>query len=335
MISRPFTSGNLTNLEQYQKTGEQDKISDIRIARKKDSRKQVITCTIMISDEGVLNKIRSRDHFINIKNISDEKPDSICLFVYTFTMSNHDYPSMISIFYDKNERRVESDKIKYNFTHLIDVEIEKFDERGLIFLKSANVNTSILSHDDVRKMLNQTFIDLRDLYHDHYHHFISDLELAADDMNKPWINDSDENHEDLKELETKAVYYVLDFYRTRLVYYLKYNNKIISSFYKTPRAFEVSILLRRQTKGCIIYALNFMKFYKEEINQFQYNFFEIAFQSGNDVIDTFSEQINTTISLEIENKLDKVLVILGQQEGNGSGRSQRFRNPRVIRRRKI
>jgi hypothetical protein len=312
-IGTTFSDKKLTNLNLYKKRSEQIKISDVCLYRKKKEIKKENTLNINIEfTTKDYNKYLKKynKHLINIKNISDLKNEKkCCLFFYWFATNSEKYPNLISLYQNISKIEKTDDTVYYKFEHIIDIKIEKFEDKGLVVLKSSNFNKSLLDSDISEKkiielLLVQSFNDLRDLYHDHYHHHLGDLSEVADDMNKPYIINSKENTPLSDQNIKTAIDYILNTYQKRYSSYLKMNNKIISSFTKMRNAFETSILVRRQTKGCGIYALNFLEFYKEYINYSYYNNYQNTFYSGNQVIDTFSEQINTEILLAIENKWD-------------------------------
>jgi hypothetical protein len=207
--------------------------------------------------------------------LSDKKTDSDESHLFVYLLSSPNELKEILIF-QENE--------KHLLKLIIRIAILDIQPRGLIQFES---NESIfINIKGENAFINQVFINIRDLYHEHTHHdgdntAVADslLLVSLDNDNVPQALD-----EILKNFQRKIIRY----------------HKLIKEALKvkhTKIAVETTHSLIRQAKGEFIYAINFVNlyFFKSENHPLYINFFENAIRS----IDTFYEETNTKYLFEL------------------------------------
>jgi hypothetical protein len=186
------------------------------------------------------------------------------------------------------------------FQLVYSVDIIEFDEKGLIkFVAHEHVdgNPTITN-----EFLNQIYIDIRDIYHEHTHHDGDIDGDAADSLIPLSINN---------ENDAAAIKEILLMFQKKIVTYHKkikqYINYADKSTYIT-----VAVENIRQASGEYIYAQNFVAFYGKR-GEIQEDIYSKLFSNVIQSMDVFLEELNAKYSHEtavITKRQNKLLLIM-------------------------
>jgi hypothetical protein len=255
-------------------------------------------------DRNYLNIFALFPSYFRCIEISDIDPEEKCLLIYIFEKNENKYPDRIFAFYqDPSEDN--------KFIFMMEAKVTEFDEKGLILLKSQNINqmyTPIKS-----ELLQQILININELYGQNYNTFVGKyggfgwkwdrdpIDVILPDCVNPVFCYASKNYE-RHELVNKLV----KLHMKRLFLHLKFNNMIISQFGIRRNAFEIAILFRRQTNGCIIFSRSFIQSYIESKGIEEYIQYRNALEHSTGIINSFSEEMTTIISVNLEDFMVKI-----------------------------
>jgi len=180
------------------------------------------------------------------------------------------------------------------------IDIIEFDEKGLIKFvahEPENDNSTITN-----EFLNQIYIDIRDIYHEHTHHDGDSDGDAADSLIPLSIDSKD---------EAAAIKGILVKFQTKIVTYHKrikqYINVIDKSKYIT-----VAVEKIRQASGEYLYAQNFVAFYGDRGN-INITVYQQLFSNVIQSMSVFLEELNAKYSHEtsvITKRQNKLLLVM-------------------------
>ena len=216
-------------------------------------------------------------------HLSDKKIDSAESHLFVYLLSTSDILKEILVFReDANQKLLKL---------IIHVTIQDIQPRGLIKFESSEG-----TFDDIKSenaFINQVYINIRNLYHEHTHHD-GDDSTAADSLLLLSLN-NDNNSKALNEI-----------FRNRQRKIITYH-KLIKDALKETRtkvAVEATHSLIRQAKGEFIYSIIFLDlyFFRSKDYQLHVKLFENAIRS----IDTFYEEANTKYLFELTEVQTKV-----------------------------
>ena len=219
--------------------------------------------------------------------MSDKKTDSEShLFVYL--LSSKDKLEEILVFQEDVDQKLKL---------IIRIAISNLEEQGLISFESTDGTFYNIKRE--RAFINQVFINIRDLYHEHTHHD-GDSATVADSLLLLSLDNGDRE---------KAKIDILQNCQRKIINY----HKLIKDALKvkhTRTAIETIHSLIRQAKGEFIYATNFINLYftDSEGRQSYISLFENSIRS----IDTFYEEVNTNYTFLLTEQQTRLIEIQTQ-----------------------
>jgi len=185
------------------------------------------------------------------KVLSDNKQDDDEIITFYYILSKNDfYPNKI-IGLIKNKDSV--DKLSYN--HLMTVSINKFDKKGFL---SLNLESFICNPEEIpdkflHEFMNQIFINLRDIYHEHTHHD-GDNDKTADSLITLSFSDSEE----------KGLLDLLRMYQEKIIEYHREIKSLLKEE-RPPNYVSAASATIRLAKGEFLYAKNLLLYYSDRI----------------------------------------------------------------------
>jgi len=233
--------------------------------------------------------------FYRKKRLSDNPRDEeeFTLFIYITSGSQSRQLARVLLL-------SESDSL---YTLIVDIKVQIIDKYGLIKFDLSPKAVDLLDDDEyTRNFINQIYVDVRDIYHEHTHHD-GDLNSSAACL-LPMSYSPD---------ETNAVAEIVANYKRKILEYHK-KLKVYTKANGKSNVIQVSIESIRQAKGEFIYALSFLTFYASKTQDQQNQLVDrFIFLNAIKSIDTFSDEINTKyifISTETQKRHSWILSVL-------------------------
>ncbi|WP_319580352.1 hypothetical protein [uncultured Methanospirillum sp.] len=254
--------------------------------------------------------INSHLSFFRIKKTSDIKEESdLAIFIYFFDTSNDQTPKKIIIFHQDPEQ----DNF---FVFMIEILIKTFDEKGFITLECVDYNSDYF---DIKKyLLREAFININEIYGQHFNAFIGKyggygwnwehepIEPIYPDYINPVFYSNCEMTDD-EAYEKLAIQHI-----KRIFTHLNRHNLIISKFGILKDGFEIAILFRRQTNGCLIFTRTFIQSYiniPQKLLQYQQ-----GLENSSNIINAFSEEMQTIITVNLEHFIKDMIDLIISNE---------------------
>ena len=237
--------------------------------------------------------------FYRKKRLSDNPSDvnDVTLFIYIASGSQSRQLTRVLLLSESENM----------YKLIVDTKVQIIDKYGLIKFDLSPKAVDLLDDDGyTRDFINQIYIDVRDIYHEHTHHD-GDLNSSADCL-LPMSYSSD---------ETNAVAEIVANFKRKIPEYHK-KLKVYTKANGKSNVIQVSIDSIRQAKGEFIYALGFLNYYASEIQDHQDKQNQLLqdrfiFLNAIRSIDTFSDEINTKytfISTETQKRHSWFLCVL-------------------------
>jgi hypothetical protein len=258
----------------------------------------VKTCIGNFSKKDQVYFQRFNKNLVKSKSLNDKKEKPKTIIVYSFDKANH-YPIEISFFRPT----------KPFFELIANFRIIRFFEEGLINMEILNFNfnfgnnPSISTADVQKKLLKQVFFDIRDMYHKQTHAIDNGIkEEMPDSLTQP----------SFKTVQTDALKEIVQFHQQKVHEYNNFNIGLMAKSQHMEGDKDVifdSAILRRQAKGCFIYALNFIEFYKVNFTPQEYGRYIQIFNNAILAMEAFCEEIDTFYNSKTSENL-KALSIL-------------------------
>ena len=177
------------------------------------------------------------------------------------------------------------------------VEIECIEKRGIIKFHSVRF---CFDNDKLEEaFINQIFVNIKELYHKHTHH---DGNAAVADRLLPvclTADDATGKMAILRQFQKKII-----FYNTEIKNYFVYAKK--SKTYDPSEALHGVI---RQAKGEFLYALNFIKFYRESFGT-DADVYETIFKNEISSIEAYSSEAESEYGLWLTKRIGLLTWIL-------------------------
>lgn len=222
-----------------------------------------------------------------------------CLVVYSLHAQNADYPYRITHLSPVSGPSGNIAGIRYE--KLCEIEIEKIDKKGLLFLKFLELNplNSKISHlnaDEVKKFKEALFTEIfqkivRIYSSDIFYNKILDDPINFNHYNYLKIFDADEHDQFYTE---RAIYWILNEYLKSVNAFSKYMDVQVSQDYS--KIFEL-MKYRKTMRGMSIYALHFVHNYSSWISKPNAEYYTKVFTDIGMVIDTFYDEANEKYSI--------------------------------------
>jgi hypothetical protein len=230
------------------------------------------------------------NNFVRVKNLSDvikiPCPVLIVYLTQTEILDRKEFQIPKRLFiYLKNE----------NTSHLLicKIDILRMHYRGLTEFES----TFFIVKDNYfeKEFLKSVFIDIRDLYHEHTHHD-GDIELAADSLST--ISCGQTYEDSIKD--------VIANFQEKIILYHKLIKFLLNKKGKTQEIIRYVVDYVRQAKAESIYALNFLNYYKENIQKDNIDIYMKIFENSLISYDMRFNEINSKYDAESTEKLNEL-----------------------------
>jgi hypothetical protein len=178
------------------------------------------------------------------------------------------------------------------------VKIDTLEKRGLIkfqLVKFADPNTEL-----EKEFINQVYINIKNLYHEHTHHD-GDIATAADSMLPVCFIDDDitSKMEIIQQFQNKIIAYHKA---------IKFFSNLFEDHHNKTSIKTVHVIIR-QAKGEFIYALNFLNCFKDDFGK-DFEVYENIFRNAIISIDTFSEEANVKYNFQLSEGIRWLTYIL-------------------------
>jgi hypothetical protein len=260
-----------------------------------------------LSPEDYNNLAKNDNVFFCEGHLNDIDADKLTYIAYCFKKKSQ-CPQEIR-FFDPSNTGVDL-KLKL----IVSFQIKKCDKFGLVeiettFIDPDKIEKAKSEENAAQRFLKQAFINFRDTYFKHTH--------ALDDGSGGGMPDS-LTQASFETHEKGAIKEIIAFHQRKIQEYNDFHIKLMIAHERekgNKNLMYISAIIRRQAKGCFLYGLNFILFYRHSLDWGEYELYTNLFKNAISGLDAFHEEAITFYSAKNSDLL-KTLSLLSMFIGS-------------------